>query len=75
MDQKKKITNLNKPWLSAREASELLCIQPTTLRNWCSQGRVPYHKIKGCRKGRNVFNRQELEELFSSKLGGYRCDY
>ncbi len=71
MEQKTRNLNLNKPWLNAKEAAELLCIQPTTLRNWCSQGRVPYHKIKGCRRGRNVFNRHELEQLFSIKLGGY----
>lgn len=73
MEAKNKSYHLDKPWLNAEEAAVYLGVKPGSLRNLCSQGRVPYHKMKGCKRGRNVFNRKELDEIFSEKLGGYRC--
>ena len=53
-------------WLTIKEASEYLRIPVGTLRNWTSNGRIPYRKIGRCVR----YKRSELRDLLNRNRRG-----
>lgn len=53
-------------FLRLNEAASILEVAPPTLRLWCNQGKIPYHKNVS---GQRVFNKEEIEEYKRKKLG------
>ena len=49
-----------KVWLTNDELGEYLGVQPSTVRAWFSEGRVPYIKIPGSSQVR--FHRETIDE-------------
>lgn len=45
-------------WLNLSEASRLLGVHPSTVRNWADQGSLPVHRTQG---GHRRFKRSEVE--------------
>ena len=56
-------------WLTTAEAAEFLKVPVATLRNLCSNGKIPYYKSPGTRLNR--YSKTELQGLLlAQKRGG-----
>lgn len=59
--------NQNDEWLTSREAAAFLKISEGCLRNLCSNGQIPYHKLAR----RNRYRLQDLRDLLlKTRKGG-----
>lgn len=60
-------TSIEPEWLTTNEAADYMRITPAVLRNWTSNGRVPYYKIGTL----NRYKKEELRELLlKNRRGG-----
>jgi excisionase family DNA binding protein len=53
-------------WLTLSDASKLLGVHPSTLRQWCDEGRITAFRTPG---GHRRFSRVEVERFLSSSAG------
>jgi excisionase family DNA binding protein len=51
-------------WLNLTEASEILGVHPSTVRNWSDQGHLPVHRTQG---GHRRFKRSEMDLWMKSQ--------
>nr|BFD65318.1 hypothetical protein HAGR004_03400 [Bdellovibrio sp. HAGR004] len=60
--------DIEKEWMSSKEAAAYLRISPATLRNLTSNGKIPYHKLER----RNRYRTSDLRDLLlRNKRGGF----
>ncbi len=52
--------------IRVKEAASILGISPGTVRNWCNQGRLPYHLSAA---NQRIFDKQELLDFKATSLG------
>lgn len=52
--------------IRVKEAANILGVSPGTVRNWCNQGRLPYHLSAASQR---IFDKQELLDFKSDSLG------
>lgn len=52
--------------IRVKEAANILGVSPGTVRNWCNQGKLPYHLSAASQR---IFDKQELLEFKSISLG------
>lgn len=52
--------------IRVKEAAGILGVSPGTVRNWCKQGRLPYHLSAANQK---IFDKQELVDFKLASLG------
>ena len=55
---------MSEDWLNLSEASRLLGVHPSTVRNWSDQGYLPVHRTQG---GHRRFKRSEVELWLQSQ--------
>lgn len=61
-------SSLKTEWITTEEAAQLFQVSEGQIRNWTSNGKLPYYKL-----GRlNRYNRSELENLLiTNRRGGF----
>lgn len=52
--------------IRVKEAANILGVSPGTVRNWCNQGKLPYHLSAASQR---IFDKKELLEFKSISLG------
>ena len=52
--------------IRVKEAAGILGVSPGTVRNWCKQGRLPYHLSAA---NQRIFDKQELVDFKLASLG------
>lgn len=52
--------------IRVKEAATILGVSPGTVRNWCNQGKLPYHLSAA---NQRIFNKQELLDFKATSLG------
>jgi excisionase family DNA binding protein len=48
-------------WLTSIEAGEYLKVRPRTIVQWAKQGKIPGHRLSGCKRITWRFLRSELD--------------
>jgi excisionase family DNA binding protein len=56
-------------WMTSEEVANYLRVSIKTLRNWTSNGQIPFHKIGKL----NRFRKDEIERLILSQKRGRSC--
>ncbi len=54
---------MTKSYLTVKEVAQMLNRSVGTVRNWCSQGKIPYKKVLG----KNMFEKSVLEKWLESQ--------